>query len=203
VPSALDRAVEGLDRVAVIVRALREFAHPDRTEMAPADLNHAVESTLTITRNEYKYVADLETEYGELPLVRCHAGEVNQVVLNIVVNAAHAIEGAVKGTEHRGRIAVCTYRDGDDAVITVSDTGPGIPEAIREQIFDPFFTTKEIGKGTGQGLAIARNVIVEKHGGDLRFETTMGVGTTFFIRLPIDGPKSLTSEAPAPEARAA
>jgi PAS domain S-box-containing protein len=202
-PRALDRAAEGLGRVAEIVRALREFAHPDRKEMAPADLNRAVESTLTIARNEYKYVADLDTEYGDLPPVRCHAGEVNQVVLNIVVNAAHAIEGVVKGTDRRGHIVVCTYRDGEDAVITISDTGPGIPDSIREQIFDPFFTTKAIGKGTGQGLAIARSVIAEKHGGDLRFETTMGVGTTFIIRLPIDGPENVTSDAPAPEVRAA
>jgi len=186
-PKALDRALDGLDRVATIVRSMKAFAHPDSKEMAAADLNHAIESTLTMARNEYKYVADLETELGELPPVRCHVGELNQAVLNIVVNAAHAIGDVVAGTSTRGRIRVSTYREGDVVVIAIADTGGGIPDHIHNYIFDPFFTTKEVGRGTGQGLAIARSVIVDKHHGRLEFETSVGRGTTFFIRLAIDG----------------
>jgi signal transduction histidine kinase len=185
VPKAIDRAIEGLNRVAVIVRSLKEFAHPDRKEKTLVDLNKAIESTLTIARNEYKYVADLHTELGEIPHVLCHPGELNQVVLNVVVNAAHAIADTITEQNPKGRIEVRTRREGDDVIISIGDSGGGIPEAVRDRIFDPFFTTKEVGKGTGQGLAIARNVIVDKHGGQLTFETELGKGTTFFIRLPI------------------
>jgi PAS domain S-box-containing protein len=185
VPPALDRALEGLGRVTAIVRSMKEFAHPDSAEPVAADLNRAIESTLTIARNEYKYVADLETDFGELPPVYCHVGEFNQAILNMVVNAAHAIADVVHGTTRRGHIRVRTRLEGDDVVITLSDTGGGIPEAIRERIFDPFFTTKEVGRGTGQGLAIARSVIVDKHGGALTFTSEPGQGTTFVIRLPV------------------
>jgi signal transduction histidine kinase len=196
IPKAVDRALEGLDRVATIVRSMKEFAHPDSKTMADADLNHAIESTLTMARNEYKYVAELETELGELPPVRCHVGELNQAVLNIVVNAAHAIADVVRDTGGKGRIRVRTYRDADDVVIAIADTGGGIPEHTRDHIFDPFFTTKEVGRGTGQGLAIARSVIVDKHHGRLDFETRLGEGTTFFIRLAIDGaPDAFGAEA--------
>jgi len=184
-PKAIDRSLEGLDRVATIVRSMKEFAHPDAKEMAPADLNRAIQSTLTIARNEYKYVADVQTDLGELPLILCHLGDINQAVLNLIVNAAHAIGSVVEGTEARGRIVVRTRREGEFALISIADTGGGIPEAIRERIFEPFFTTKEVGKGTGQGLAIARSIIVEKHGGKLTFETEMGVGTTFTVHLPL------------------
>jgi signal transduction histidine kinase len=186
-PKAFDRSIEGLERVATIVRSMKEFAHPAQKEMAPADLNRAILSTLTVARNEYKYLADLETAFTEIPLVMCHLNEINQVVLNIVVNAAHAIEDVVRGTEQRGRITVRTRLDGGDVVISISDTGGGIPEHVRSRIFDPFFTTKEVGRGTGQGLAIARSAIRDKHGGDLSFETKLGQGTTFFIRLPVLG----------------
>ena len=184
-PKAIDRALDGLDRVATLVRSLKEFAHPDEKEMGPVDLNRAIRSTLTVARNELRYVADVETDLAELPMVMCHAGDVNQALLNIVVNAAHAIADVVKGSTRRGRIHVVSRREGDDVVISVSDTGAGIPEAVRELIFDPFFTTKEAGRGTGQGLAIARNVIVEKHAGTLTFDTEVGKGTTFRLRLPI------------------
>jgi two-component system, NtrC family, sensor kinase len=187
IPQAFERCLDGLGRVTTIVRSLKEFAHPSGKDMAPADLNHAVESTLSIARNEYKYVADVDTEFGDLPPVMCHIGEINQVVLNIVVNAGHAIADAVSGTSARGRLRVRTWRERDDAVIAISDTGKGIPEAIRTRIFDPFFTTKEVGKGTGQGLAIAWTTVVDQHGGTLTFDTTVGEGTTFFIRLPIAG----------------
>jgi PAS domain S-box-containing protein len=187
VPKAFDRSIEGLERVATIVRSMKEFAHPPQKEMAGADLNRAILSTLTVARNEYKYLADLETDLAEIPLVTCHLSEINQVVLNLVVNAAHAIEDVVRGSERRGRITVCTRLEGTDVVISVADTGSGIPEHVRPRIFDPFFTTKEVGRGTGQGLAIARSAVREKHGGDLSFETKVGVGTTFFIRLPVQG----------------
>ncbi|HEY8927419.1 MAG TPA: ATP-binding protein [Polyangia bacterium] len=194
-PPALDRALEGLNRVATIVRSLKEFAHPDQKDMAAIDLNQAITSTLNIARNEYKYVASVETELGDVSPVKCHGGDVNQVILNLVVNAAHAIGDVVQGTEKLGRIQVRSWEERDSAFISISDTGGGIPAEIRNRIYDPFFTTKPVGKGTGQGLAIARSVI-EKHGGDLTFETEMGVGTTFLIRLPLDGgPRGRSSGA--------
>jgi signal transduction histidine kinase len=186
-PVALDRARDGLGRVAAIVRSMKEFAHPDRKEMAQSDLNQAIASTLVIASNEYKYVAEVETQFAELPLVNCYAGEINQVILNLIVNAAHAIGDMVKGTPDKGRITVSTRVLDGSVEIAIGDTGKGIPVEVRSRIFDPFFTTKEVGKGTGQGLAIARTVIVDKHGGTLHFETEVGKGTTFFIRLPING----------------
>jgi signal transduction histidine kinase len=189
VPKAFDRSLDGLQRVATIVRSMKEFAHPDSTEMTTVDLNQAIQSTLIIARNEYKYVADVETAFGELPPVTCYAGDFNQVVLNIVVNAAHAIGDLVKGTDAKGSIKVTTSVESGLAVVSIADTGGGIPQSIRDRIFDPFFTTKEVGKGTGQGLAIARSVVVEKHGGELTLTSEVGKGTTFFIRLPIHGRK--------------
>ncbi len=188
IPRATEQMLEGLNRVSTIVRGMKEFSHVDRTnEKAPGDINRALESTLIVARNELKYVADVETQFGELPLVICHLGDLNQVFLNLLVNAAHAIEERVKSTNARGQITVRTRRDGDWVEISISDTGAGIPEDIREKIFDPFFTTKGVGKGTGQGLALARAIVVEKHGGTLTFESKVGKGTTFFIRLPLSG----------------
>jgi len=184
-PEAVERSFEGLQRVATIVRSMKEFAHPDRQEKVAADLNQAIQSTLIIAKNEYKYVADVHTEFGDLPQVSCFLGDLNQAVLNIVVNAAHAIGDAVKGTGQRGLITVRTTHDGDFVTIAIADTGTGIPDQIRDRIFDPFFTTKEVGKGTGQGLAIARSVVVDKHQGTLSVDTQPGRGTTFTIRLPI------------------
>jgi signal transduction histidine kinase len=186
VPKALDRALDGLSRVATIVRSMKLFAHPGKQKTA-IDLNESLASTLTIARGEYKYVADLETDFGELPRVTCYVGELNQVFLNLMINAAHAVSDAVAGTGQQGRIAVTTRRDGDDVVISIRDTGTGIPPAIRGRIFEPFFTTKEAGKGTGQGLSHARAVVVDKHGGSLTFDTEVGAGTTFHVRIPIDG----------------
>ncbi len=186
VPKALDRSLDGLERVATIVRSMKEFAYIDHKHMRLVDLNHAVENTLVIARNEYRYVADVETDLGDIPRVMCHGGDINQVILNIVINAGHAIADVVKGTDRRGLIVVRTRRQDDAVVISIRDTGGGIPDGIRDRIFDPFFTTKAVGKGTGQGLAIARAVL-EKHGGDLTLETELGEGTTFFVRLPIDG----------------
>lgn len=188
VPAALDSSLEGLGRIAMIVRSMKEFAHPDQAQKTSADLNQAIKSTLVIAHNEYKYVAEVETDFGELPPVPCYLGEINQVVLNLLVNAAHAISDVVKDSGAMGKLTVRTRFDGKEVEIAIGDTGTGIPEAAREKVFDPFFTTKEVGKGTGQGLAIAHSVIVKKHGGTLRFETDSGKGTTFFIRLPVGEP---------------
>jgi PAS domain S-box-containing protein len=184
---SIDRALEGLERIATIVRSIKEFAHPPSAEQSLTDLNRAVTTTLTIARSEYKYVAEVETQLGELPLVRCLPGEVNQAILNVIVNAAHAIAERFKGTDERGHITIRTRRVGGEAEIAIGDDGGGIPEAIRHRIFDPFFTTKEVGRGTGQGLYLCRATIVEKHHGSLTFESEVGRGTTFFIRLPVDG----------------
>ena len=193
-PPALDRVVDGLGRIAEIVRSMKEFSHVDQREMSQVDLNRAVNSTLVIARSEYKYVADLETEFGALPLITCHGGQINQVILNLVVNASHAIGDSVKGTNNKGVIKVRTYVDDTHAVISISDSGNGIPEAIQKRIFEPFFTTKEVGRGTGQGLSIARNVM-KSHDGSLHFETELGKGTTFFIRLPLAAKESQTVAA--------
>jgi signal transduction histidine kinase/HPt (histidine-containing phosphotransfer) domain-containing protein len=185
VPSALVSSLEGLGRIATIVRSMKEFAHPDQAQQSLADLNQAIRSTLVIANNEYKYVAEMDAQFADLPPVPCYLGEINQVILNLLVNASHAISDVVKDSGRRGKITVRTRLDGNEVEISIGDTGTGIPEAARDKIFDPFFTTKVVGKGTGQGLAIAHSVIVNKHGGTLRFETECGKGTTFFIRLPL------------------
>jgi signal transduction histidine kinase len=187
VPKAIEQLLEGVDRVARIVRAMKEFSHPDSTEKTLIDLNRAIESTAVVSRNEWKYVAELETNLDpSLPLVNAFPGEINQVVLNLIVNAAHAIQAVVRdcpGT--KGKIAVATRRTGDFAEVSIRDSGTGIPSAIQSRVFDPFFTTKEVGKGTGQGLFIAHTVVVKKHGGTIHFETEEGKGTTFVVRLPL------------------
>ena len=193
-PGAFERCLDGLGRVATIVRSMKEFAHPDSKEATATDINRAIATTLIIAQSEYKFCADVDAVYGELPLVMCHPGDINQALLNIIVNAAHAIGDIVRGTADKGRISVRTRPDGDDVVISISDTGGGIPEGIRERIFDPFFTTKEVGKGTGQGLAISRAVIVDKHGGELSLESELGKGTTFHLRLRVAGARG--SEPP-------
>jgi PAS domain S-box-containing protein len=189
IPKAIDQTLEGVTRVAKLVSAMKEFSHPGTKEKIPLDLNHAIESTLTVSRNEWKYIADLETEYdSSLPLVQCMAAEFNQVILNLIVNAAHAIADVVgKGGTRKGKITVRTVKCPSWAEIQVQDTGTGIPKEARSRVFDPFFTTKEIGKGTGQGLAIAHSVVVGQHHGTIHFETEEGKGTTFVIRLPYDG----------------
>ncbi len=186
VPLAIDQGLEGARRVAKIVRAMKEFSHPDSADKTAANLNQAIESTITVARNEWKYVAEIATEFDEnLPAVVCYPGDINQVVLNLIVNAAHAIKGTVKDGE-KGKITIRTRTHGEFAEISVSDTGTGIPDAIRTRVFDPFFTTKEVGKGTGQGLALAHTVVVKKHHGRIWFETQMGQGTTFFMELPMN-----------------
>lgn len=186
-PKACDRALEGVERVATIVLAMKNFSHPGEEKPKAVDINKAIENTVTVARNEWKYVADLTTELDpDLPLVNCYPGGINQVLLNIIVNAAHAImENGTSG--EKGAISIVTAGMGDGVEIRIRDTGCGIPRESIAKIFDPFFTTKEVGKGTGQGLAIVHDVIVEKHGGTVDVESEVGVGTTFIIRLPLEG----------------
>ncbi len=195
IPTAIEQSLDGVDRVAKIVRSMKEFSHPGTREKQLVDLNKAIESTITVARNEWKYVAEMQTDFDpELPPVPCWVSDFNEVILNIVVNAAHAIADVVGDSGEKGRITVTTRRCGDEIEVRVSDTGTGIPEDIRARIFDPFFTTKEVGKGTGQGLAVAHAVVVEKHGGTIRVESEVGQGTTFIIRLPIEPADAETSQ---------
>ena len=189
IPKAIEQSLEGVGRVAGLVSAMKEFSHPGTKEKTPLDLNHAIESTLTVSRSEWKYVADLETDFdSSLPMVACLPGEFNQVILNLIVNAAHAVSDSLaKKGEQKGKIRVRTLNCANCVEIRIEDSGTGIPKHIQDRVFDPFFTTKEIGKGTGQGLAIARSVVVDKHNGSIHFETEEGTGTAFIIRLPHDG----------------
>ncbi len=198
VPAAIDQTLEGADSVARIVRAMKEFSHPGSEERVKANINHALDNTLTVCKNEWKYVAEIVLDLDEdLPLVSCLPGELNQAFLNLVVNAAHAIDSALGNTRNSGQAAsdvnhnqlgkltIRTRFDEQWAMIEIRDSGTGIPVAIQSRIFDPFFTTKPVGKGTGQGLAICYNVIVEKHQGKLFFESVPGEGTTFHVWLPL------------------
>src|ERR1700722_1472020 len=196
IPKAIEQTLEGVTRVSTLVSAMKEFSHPGTKDKTPLDLNHAIESTITVARNEWKYVSDVETDLDmSLPPISCQPGEFNQVILNLIVNAAHAIaDVAAKGGPEKGKIRIQTRNCPEWVEIRIQDSGSGIPEKVRARIFDPFFTTKEIGKGTGQGLAIARSVVVDKHDGTIHFETEDGRGTTFIIRLPHDG-KVLAAEA--------
>jgi len=190
-PKAINQSLEGLESVAKIVRSMKDFSHPGTEEKEAIDINKAIESTITVSRNEWKYVANVETDFdSNLPLVSCFPGDFNQVILNIITNAAHAIADVVaeKKTD-KGLISIRTRLDGEWVEISMSDSGAGIPEEIRANIFDPFFTTKEIGKGTGQGLAITHFAVVEKHGGTITLHTEVGKGATFIIRLPISASK--------------
>jgi PAS domain S-box-containing protein len=186
-PRAIDACVEGLSRVSTIVRALKDFAQPAAAELEAVDLNGLVQRALALAEAEYAPVAELRAEWGELPPVRCQGTDISQVVLNIVLNAVDAIREATGPTQRKGHIGIRTWHEGEEAVIAIEDSGGGIPEAIRARVFDPFFTTKGVGKGTGQGLALAWSVIKQQHGGVIAFESSAGKGTTFFIRLPIAG----------------
>jgi len=187
IPRAIEQSLDGIQRVTKIVRAMKDFSHPGSEEKNSIDLNKTIETTITVARNEWKYIAELETHFDpQLPLVLCHAGEFNQVILNLLINAAHAIAQAVGGdSERKGKIVVSTAHDHDWAEISICDNGAGIPEAVRSRVFEPFFTTKPVGKGTGQGLALAHTAIVRRHAGKIWFDSEVGKGTTFYIRLPL------------------
>ncbi len=191
VPKALNAANEGIEHVSKIVQAMKSFAHLDHDEKVHSDINRTITDTLTVAQNEYKNLAAVDTELGELPLVICFAGKLNQVFLNLIVNAAHAIEDAKK--PGLGLIRVASSAAAGWVEVRISDDGCGIPPHIAHQVFDQFFTTKAVGRGSGQGLSLARSIVVEAHGGTLSFESAVGVGTTFIVRLPIDGGTPLVS----------
>jgi PAS domain S-box-containing protein len=186
IPDAVRQTRDGVSRVATIVRALKSFAHPAAPGEQPADLNQALTDTLTVARSELRRVDRIVTDLGELPPVTCSAGDLNQVLLNLLINAADAA-AETQTSDAPGQITVRSRHAGDQVVIEVSDTGPGIPDELRDNIYEPFFTTKPVGRGTGQGLALARNVIVERHGGTLGYTSIPGQGTTFIIKLPVSG----------------
>jgi PAS domain S-box-containing protein len=186
VPKAFTRTFDGVERVTNIVKAMKEFAHPDAKEQSPVDLLHALQTTLLVASNEYKYVAKVRTDFAELPYVVCNVGELNQVFLNLIVNAAHAIKDSGKDVDS-GEITIRAVQEGGEAVICVSDNGCGVPAENLSKIYDPFFTTKEVGRGTGQGLAISHSIVVDKHGGEISVASEVGVGTQFTVRLPIAG----------------
>jgi len=174
----LDESLEGVTRIRKIVASLKSFARKDDDVLELADLNELIESTLTIVWNEVKYVATLNREFGEIPPIRCYPSQLNQVIMNLLVNAAHAMKS-------EGTITVRTWQDGNRVCLAVSDTGCGMTEEIRSRIFEPFFTTKEAGRGTGLGLAISSDII-GKHNGTIDVASEVGKGTTFTVRLPLD-----------------
>ncbi|WP_432738343.1 PAS domain-containing sensor histidine kinase [Maridesulfovibrio sp. FT414] len=185
-PKACNRALEGVERVATIVLAMKNFSHPGEEKPRSVDINKAIMNTVIVSRNEWKYVADLETNLDEeLPLVFGYPGGINQVLLNVIVNAAHAIMEKVQGDE-KGQITVSTMYEHPFVEVRIKDSGCGIPKENIMKIYDPFFTTKEVGKGTGQGLAIVHDIVVDKHGGIIDIESEVGEGTTFILRFPID-----------------
>ena len=188
IPQAIQQSLDGLQRVSKIVMAMRDFSHPGGEGMSDLDINKAIESTIILTHNEWKSSVDMSTNLApDLPIVHGYPSDFNQVILNIIINAAQALqEKAVKGGDsEKGRIEISTRLDGNEVEICIRDTGMGIPPEAQSRVFDPFFTTKEVGKGTGQGLTIAQNIIVQKHGGKIYFETNPGEGTAFYIRLPL------------------
>jgi signal transduction histidine kinase len=188
VPRAIAESLEGINRVTTIVRAMKDFSHPDTDEKEVVDLNRAIDSTITVARNKWKYVSEVKTDFdADLPCVPCYLGEFNQVILNLITNAVDAISDVVGSSEsEKGTISISSRRVDEWAEVRVTDSGSGIPLEVQPRIFDPFFTTKEVGKGTGQGLTLAHRVIVEKHKGTIRFESQPGKGTTFIIRLPLE-----------------
>ncbi len=181
-PAAIEQSQQGIKQISRIVQAMKGFSHMGQDQATRFNINTALEDTLIIAKNNYKYIADVDTQFSEDILIDGYPGELNQVFLNLITNAAHAIEEKQQG---RGIITIAIHQQDEHAIVSIRDTGAGIPEEIKDKIFDPFYTTKDIGKGTGQGLNIAYRIIHDKHGGDISFESTAGEGTTFIIRLPI------------------
>ncbi len=189
VPGAIEQTINGVNRVSELVLGLKGFAHStDSAEKTAADINEIINNTLVVCKNAYKYVANLELQLGKIPQILMHHGDIGQVILNLIVNASQAIEDNRKNDSEMGLISISTSVENDKLLIIISDTGGGIPQEVANRVFDPFFTTKEVGRGSGQGLAIARNIIHEKHGGELTFKSTPKVGTTFTITLPFNKP---------------
>lgn len=186
IPVALADAKEGTDRVAKIVSAMKEFSYPGSKEAQRIDISRAISSTIIMSKNEWKHHATVEfTPNEEIPLVECYAGELNQVFLNMIVNAAHAIE-ARPNKDDAGLITVATQLVDNSVEISITDNGSGMPPEVADRIFEPFYTTKEVGKGTGQGLSIAYAIVVEQHGGQIQVNSTEGEGTIFTLTIPIN-----------------
>jgi signal transduction histidine kinase len=190
VPRAIEQSLEGLGQISAIVKAMKEFSHPSGAEKQPFDLHDLIESTSIVAKNEWKYVADLQFDFDwSLPPVLLLRNEFSQVMLNLIINAAHAIaESLPPNWSDKGKIVISTKAVRQRVEVRIADNGAGIPEAVQGRVFEPFFTTKPVGKGTGQGLAIAYSVVVDKHGGSIHFETAPGRGTTFIISLPLAAP---------------
>jgi len=184
VPESIKQSLDGIKRIGEIVSAIKDFSHPSKGELASVDLNKAIETTIIVSRNQWKYVSNLETDLAEnLPTILGNVGDMNQVLLNLIVNAAHAIESNETGK--LGSITIKTYTENNTVYFSVTDTGCGIPKENRAKIFDPFFTTKKVGVGTGQGLSILYNIVVTKHGGTIDLQSEEGVGSCFTVGLPV------------------
>ncbi|MCP3868294.1 MAG: response regulator [Gammaproteobacteria bacterium] len=199
VPNAIEQSINGVQHISKIVSAMKAFSYPGREQKEPVDLNKAIANIIVVARNEWKYVAEMVTTFDpQLPQVSCFPAEFNQAMLNLIVNSAHAIEEAAAiDSEEKGVVTISTTFSGDWITVKIADMGTGIPDEIKTKIFDPFFTTKEVGKGTGQGLAIAYSIIVDKHGGALSYDTVVGKGTTFTIQLPVEDQPAVPEQADA------
>jgi signal transduction histidine kinase len=186
VPKAFEQTLHGVKQVTELIQGLKGFAHSGTEgEKTASDINKIINNALMVSRNVYKYIAELETNLGDLPSIKVYPGDIGQVVVNLVVNAAHSIEEKKGKSQTLGKITIASFLEEKDLIIQISDTGKGIPEGVRERIFDPFFTTKEVGRGSGQGLAISHTIIHEKHHGEISFNSVIGEGTTFTVRIPI------------------
>jgi signal transduction histidine kinase len=183
IPKALAAASDGVRRVANLVKSLKQFVFPVQHAVAVVNVNDAVQAAVTLTRHEYDLVADVDARLGDVPPILGNADELNQVLLHIIVNAAHAI-GDVIDARGRGRITIATTVEDTTVAIAIADTGGGIALDHRERVFEPFFTTKPFGRGSGQGLALSR-AMIERQGGTLTFDTKVDIGTTFYVRLPL------------------
>jgi len=201
VPKALEQSLDGVQRVSQIVQAMRDFSHPGSAEKQSADINRAIEAAVTVSRNAWKYVADVKLNLDpNLPLVQCMIGQIQQALLNLLINAAQAIEEKTgKNSLEKGTIYVSTRQAGNAVEIRVEDTGAGIPEEIRNRVFEPFFTTKAVGKGTGQGLALVHTVVVKTHSGSLWIESPPGKGAAFVLQIPLGDGGGEQKKAPEKE----
>ncbi len=190
IPLAIDQSIDGVKRIASIVGAMRDFAHTGPKDKVSADIHKIIETSITLSKNAWKYIAEIETNFEEnLPSIICQPNDLNQVIVNMIVNSSHAMEDKFKDVENmKGKIEIQTTLSDNNIVILIKDNGAGMPEKVIKRIFDPFYTTKDVGKGTGQGLAIAYDIIVTKHGGDIEVSSEEGVGTEFVIKLPLEPP---------------
>ena len=187
VPEALVQSLVGIERVTTIVKAMKEFSHPGETSKTAVDINDGLMSSITVSRNEWRYIAEVTTDFDkQLPHILGFPGDLNQAFLNVIVNAAHAIESLGGDQTSLGKIHISTSHSPEHVEITISDNGCGIPMSDQQKVFEPFYTTKQIGKGTGQGLSVVHTVITEMHQGEISIQSEVGVGTKIEIRLPIN-----------------